>query len=88
MIEDGYYHASVDDYGRFHTNITNLKRELRSVLRVSGRPFWELDIKGSQMLFLGLEMKRRAKSPGIIWTGARMMYIALLPTRPRYAEKT
>ena len=61
MIEDGYYHASVDDYGRFHTNITNLKRELRSVLRVSGRPFWELDIKGSQMLFLGLEMKKEGK---------------------------
>jgi len=58
MIQDGYYHAAADDYGRFHSNVTNLKRELRSVLRVSGRPLSEIDIKNSQLLFLALEMKK------------------------------
>ena len=58
MIHDGYYHATVDDFGRFHTNVTNLKREFRAVLRVSGRPLLELDIKSSQLLFLGLEIEK------------------------------
>ena len=58
MIEDGYYHGSVDAQGRFHTNITNLKRELRSLLRISGQPLHEIDIRNSQLTFLALEMRR------------------------------
>jgi hypothetical protein len=64
MINDGYCYATVNDHGRLHTNITNLKRELRSVLRVSGQSLMEIDIKGSQLLFLGLEMAKEGVNCG------------------------
>ena len=48
-----------DDFSRrIHTNLTQLKRELRACLRVAGRPLVQLDIKNSQPLFIGLAAKR------------------------------
>ncbi len=46
-----------DDFsGRIHTNITNLYKPLRKLLRVDGsdQPLGEIDIKNSQPLFLGI----------------------------------
>ncbi len=46
-----------DDFsGRIHTNITNLYKPLRKLLRVDGidEPLAEIDIKNSQPLFLGV----------------------------------
>jgi len=34
--------------GRFHSNITNMKRELRQYLRVNNKPLTNIDIKNSQ----------------------------------------
>ncbi len=46
-----------DDFsGRIHTNITNLYKPLRKLLRVDGsdQTLGEIDIKNSQPLFLGV----------------------------------
>lgn len=53
-----------DDFsGRIHTNVTNLYKPLRSLLRVDNQPdtIGETDIKNSQPLFLGMV----AKSNGV-----------------------
>jgi len=49
---------SRDDQGRRYSIITNLKRELRSLLRVDGQRLMQIDISNSQWLFLALEMRR------------------------------
>ena len=42
-----------DDYGRFHTNFTILKKEIRQkYLTIDGEEIMEMDIKNSQPLFL------------------------------------
>lgn len=43
--------------GRFHTNVTNLKRELRAYLTINGQPLRFYDVSCSQPLFLGLHIK-------------------------------
>jgi hypothetical protein len=50
---------NADDQGRCYTLITNLKRELGSLLRVEGRQLQFIDIKNSQLTFLALEMKKQ-----------------------------
>lgn len=49
---------SSDKQGRRYSYVTNLKRELRSLLRVEGQRLQQIDIANSQLLFLALEMKR------------------------------
>jgi len=49
---------SRDDQGRRYSIVTNLKRELRSLLRVEGQKLQQIDIRNSQWLFLALEMRR------------------------------
>ena len=48
----------VDDYGRVHTNLTNLPRALRRCLSVDGERLANVDISESQPLFLGLAIAR------------------------------
>ena len=43
-----------DEYGRVHTNLTNLPSDLRQFLRLDGSPLVNLDIANSQPMFLGL----------------------------------
>jgi len=48
-IERGDFFYSIDSTeGRFHSNITNMKRELRQYLRINGKPLTNIDIKNSQ----------------------------------------
>jgi hypothetical protein len=44
--------ASVCDYGRFHSPVTRMRRDLRRALRVKGRKLVELDVACSQPLLL------------------------------------
>jgi hypothetical protein len=44
----------VDEYGRVHSNITNLKKTLRKHLSVDGRRLVNCDVANSQPLFLGI----------------------------------
>jgi hypothetical protein len=54
--KDIYY--SFDAYGRFHTNFTVLKKEIRSrFLRFGDEPVMELDITNSQPFFLYILMR-------------------------------
>jgi len=48
-----------DSYGRFHTNFTILKREIRSeFLSINGEQLYELDITNSQPLFFAILLKK------------------------------
>lgn len=61
-ILDGELRLTQDDFsGRVHTNVSNMYKPLRALLRVDGEPdtLGEIDIKNSQPLFLGLAAKRR-----------------------------
>lgn len=52
-------HYVFDKYGRFHTNYTNLKKEIRcNFLTINNNKLKELDIKNSQPFFLYLFMKK------------------------------
>ena len=44
----------VDDFGRIHTNVTNLPRTLRPYLSVEGQRLANVDISESQPLFMGM----------------------------------
>lgn len=48
-----------DNYGRFHTNFTILKKNIRNnFLTIGGENLMELDIKSSQPLFLSICLKK------------------------------
>ncbi len=48
-----------DDWGRFHSNFTNLNKEIRTnYLTIDGQPIGEMDVKSSQPFFLSQVMKR------------------------------
>jgi hypothetical protein len=46
-----FYYKVDDNVGRFHSNLTNIKRELRSYLTYDGQKLVNIDIKNSQPLF-------------------------------------
>src|SRR5262249_39191973 len=52
-----------DPYGRVHTPITSLKRELRSCLLVNGKPLVDIDLKCSQPLLLGVFARKYYSTP-------------------------
>lgn len=54
MIRDGCWFFHSDDYGRVHTNISNLKSSLRKHLVHKGRNLRNIDIRNSQPLFLAI----------------------------------
>ncbi len=57
-INDGSLFYVEDDYGRFHTNYTVLKKVIRDEhITIDGKPVEELDIKNSQPLFLSILLK-------------------------------
>lgn len=51
-INNGEYFAKQDEYGRLHTNITNLKKEYRNYITVTGQKrLISFDLKNSQPFF-------------------------------------
>ncbi len=57
QIRNGLFRFTVDDYGRIHTNVTNLPRMLRKHLSFNGERLVNVDISESQPLFVGLALK-------------------------------
>lgn len=57
-LRRGDFRIAVDDYGRIHTNLTNLKSELRGNLAVDNQTMVNVDIGESQPLFIGLVMAK------------------------------
>ncbi len=59
LIRDRSWIFVADRFSRrIHTNLTQLKRELRAGLRVAGQPLVQIDIKNSQPLFIGLAARK------------------------------
>ena len=57
-IRDGNIYFNFDDYGRFHTNFTILRKEIRNqFLSINNEMLAEVDIKNSQPLFFGVLLK-------------------------------
>ena len=52
LFEGGFHRMNSCPYGRFHTNVTGMCRELRPCLQIEGVPLWEIDISNSQPYFL------------------------------------
>lgn len=49
-----------DEFGRrYHSNLTNLRSELRKYLRVDGQPLVQIDISNSQPLFQAVVAEQR-----------------------------
>jgi len=58
-IKDNHLFFKFDSYGRFHTNFTILKKNIReNFLKIDGGDVCEIDIKNSQPFFLSLLMKK------------------------------
>jgi len=56
QIWQGELRFKVDDYGRVHTNLTNLPKTLRPYLSVDGDRLANVDISESQPLFFGIAL--------------------------------
>jgi len=54
MIRDKYFFFTGDQFGRIHTNLTNLKSTSRKWLRHKSLPIIELDISNSQPFFFSI----------------------------------
>jgi hypothetical protein len=63
-LSEGEYKFKVDSTAyRVHTNLTNIKKELRQFLSVEGEPLGEVDIKNSQPLFFYWQIKNLEQIP-------------------------
>ena len=65
-IRERNWHWHIDDFGRFHTNVTNLNNLVTPSLRLDGEPLASVDISNSQPLFLAYLL---AQSVGQAGTG-------------------
>lgn len=57
-LREGELWFTVDDYGRIHTNVTNLPKQLRKHLTVGGESLVTVDISESQPLFIASALAR------------------------------
>lgn len=55
-LRQGELRFKVDDFGRVHTNLTNLAKPLRQYLAVDGKRLMNVDIGESQPVFLGMAL--------------------------------
>lgn len=54
LDKQAFYYKVDDNIGRFHSNITNLRKELRNFLRYDGKRLVNVDIRNSQPFFAGV----------------------------------
>lgn len=66
-IAEGQIYFNFDNYGRMHTNYTNLKKEIRKKhIKIDGENICEIDLENSQPLFLSYLMKQEMPKKDII----------------------
>lgn len=53
-----FYYGADDNVGRFHSNLTNIKRELRHFITYDGQKLVNVDIKSAQPLFSTLLLNK------------------------------
>lgn len=63
---------------RFHSNVTNMKRELRPYLRVDGKPLTNIDIKNSQPYLSTIILTYPSKVAGLVKNIAFSMLLQTL----------
>lgn len=50
LVNRDFYYKIDENVGRFHSNLTNIKKELRNYITYDGQPLVNIDIKNSQPL--------------------------------------
>lgn len=58
FVNQDFYYSVDENIGRFHSNIANIKKELRAFIRYDGQKLVNVDIKNSQPLFSTLLLTR------------------------------
>ncbi len=67
-IKDNKFYYNIDqNVGRFHSNLTNLKKELRNYITYKGQKLVNVDIKNSQPLFSILLLNKEFYSPDTLY---------------------
>ncbi len=67
-IKDKKFYYNIDEnVGRFHSNLTNLKKELRNYITYQGQKLVNIDIKNSQPLFSTLLLNKEFYSPDTLY---------------------
>jgi len=51
FVTQDFYYSVDENIGRFHSNVANIKKELRAFIRYDGQKLVNIDIKNSQPLF-------------------------------------
>lgn len=87
MLNNGIYHLSVDsNIKRFHSNITNLKSELRKFVTYSGKRLCSIDVKNSQpflaTIFFNKNFYSKVKDETNLYNLDQKVYSSILPSIP------
>ena len=77
IINKDFFYSIDKTEGRFHSNITNMKRELRQFLRINGKPLANIDIKNSQPYLSTIILTYPSK---IAWLAKNTAFQMLLQT--------
>lgn len=63
IANQDFYYSVDENIGRFHSNIANIKKELRAFIRYDGQKLVNVDIKNSQPLFSTLLLTKAFYNP-------------------------
>ena len=74
LAEKQFYYKVDDNIGRFHSNLTNIKKDLRKHITYKGIPLVNIDIANAQPLFSALLLKKE------FWNGTSAISIKSIPT--------
>jgi hypothetical protein len=80
LLANGDFRLTRDNYGRVHTPITRLPRELRCCLRVNGAPLVNIDLANSQPWVLGVVALQAVT--GTRWSAKRLAAMAFTDRNP------
>ena len=83
LLRNGDYRCTVCRFGRFHSPITRLPRELRSSLSVDGVPLVNVDLANSQPLILGILVLQWLS--GTKWARSRLRRLKFTNTNPYHS---
>jgi len=75
LATGNFYYKIDENVGRFHSNLTNIKKELRNYITYDGKPLVNIDIKNSQPLLSSILL-----DPSFYTTKPRYINIYQLPS--------
>jgi hypothetical protein len=80
LLANGDFRLTADKYGRVHSPVTRLPRELRGCLRVGGRPLVNVDLANSQPWVLGVVVVQALT--GTRWARGRLARMGFTDRNP------